>query len=83
MTKSNGQLESLARAYPEFEFREFPDAKHSWLRMQAGIRCVESAAAPPNKASGFLGFSGYVERFYLKAFAPDAAALAEKLNGEK
>jgi len=77
---NNGQLALLALEHPELAFRQFPDAKIEFLRVQAGIRRVETLCLPPNEKTGFLGFSGKVERFHLKAFAATPGELAEILQ---
>jgi hypothetical protein len=74
---NNGQLALLALEHPELAFRQFPDAKIEFLRVQAGIRRVETLCLPPNEKTGFLGFSGKVERFHLKAFAATPDELHE------
>jgi hypothetical protein len=79
---NNGQLESLALAHPKLSFRQFPDGKTKFLRVQAGVRSIETLCLPPNEKTGFLGFSGKVERFHLKAFAATSGELAEILLNE-
>jgi hypothetical protein len=79
---NNGDLTLLALEHPELSFRQFTNAKNKFLRVQAGIRSVETLCLPPNEKTGFLGFSGKVERFHLKAFAATPGELQEiLLNG--
>jgi hypothetical protein len=77
----NSEIESMRATFPEYSFRLFPDAKHDFLRAQAGSLVVEDIAIPPNEKTGFTGFAGRVTRFHLKAFAATAAELAKILSG--
>jgi len=81
---NNGELESLRAVFPEYFFRSFEDSKYEFLRFQAGCWIVEDIALPPDEKTGFTGFAGRVQRFHLKACAPDANALHKLLlNGSK
>jgi hypothetical protein len=81
---NNGELTLLALEHPELSFRQLPNAKNKFLRVQAGVRSVETLCLPPNEKTGFLGFCGKVERFHLKAFASTPDELAEILqNGSE
>jgi hypothetical protein len=76
-------LELLAAEYPALHFRAFPNAERDFLKVQCGRWVVEDIALPPDEKTGFTGFAGRVQRFHLKAFAPDVAELAKILsNGE-
>jgi len=79
---NNGDLVTLALEHPELSFRQFPDTKNKFLRVQAGVQSVETLCLPPDDETGFRGFSGKVERFHLKAFAATVGELQEILfNG--
>jgi len=77
---NNGELESLAVAFPEYSFRSFPESEREFLRVQAGHWIVEDLALAPNEKTGFTGFAGRVTRFHLKACAPTVSILAEILS---
>jgi hypothetical protein len=80
MMNGDDPLVALAAEYPELHFRAFPDAQHDFLRVQCGRWIDEYIALPPDEKTRFAGFSGRVQRFHLKAFAADVAALAAKLH---